>query len=435
MAIDTATLTSLADTLKTVYGDGITNQFADEVTTYNQFSKSSVKPSGEGYVFGVRYERAQNAGARLEGEILPPSVVGKYDKGRILPKSIYSQLQITGNMIDTATNSMDSFVIGLAGQVDDTYQSLLNDLNRQCWGDGFGLIGTLSAASDALSTSVAWTATLNNTRGVQYVKDGEIVDFFDSTAVDQSSTSCRVSYSNAETKVVTFEGNDGSYKAVHPITAFRGYTITTAAVPDGAFMVKQGAREASHATSNISRELTGLLGIYDNGTLISTFEDILVSTHPKWSANILSNSGVDRELSIDLMLQAINKTRQVSGKKVDILRMGLGQRRKYANLLIGDRRFMDSKLRGGYEELSFAAGDGTVTIIIDRDAQPGMIFFEPKGVIEKYELTPIGWVNEGNLLQTTGYDTYTMALKIRTNLGVQQRNCLTVLKDLCEPTA
>jgi len=435
MAIDSATLTSLADTLKTVYGDGITNQFADEVTTYNQFPKSSVKPAGEGFAFGVRYERAQNAGARLEGELLPAAVVGKYDKGLILPKSVYSQLQITGNMIDTAISNLDSFVLGLAGQVDDTYQALLDDLNRQCWGDGFGLIGTLSAASDSLSTSAAWTATLNNTRGVQYVRDGMIVDFYDGANVDQSSTSCRVSYSNTGTKVVTFEGNDGTYKAVHPITAFRSYTITTAAVPDGAYMVKQGAREAVHATSNTARELTGLLGIYDDGTLISTFENIAVASHPKWAANILSNSGVERELSIDLMLQAINKTRQVSGKKVDILRMGLGQRRKYANLLINDRRFMDSKLKGGYEELSFAAGDGTVTIIIDRDAQPGMIFFEPKGVIEKYELTPIGWVNEGKLLQTTSYDVYTMALKIRTNLGVQQRNCLTVLKDLVEPTA
>lgn len=435
MAVDIATLTSLTDTLKTVYGQGITNQFKDEVTTYNQFPKSSIKPTGEGFAFGIRYERAQNAGARLEGEMLPPAVVGKYDKGLILSKSIYSSLELTGNIIDAATNGGDSFIQGLAGQVDDTYNGLVVQLNRQCWGDGFGLIGTLSAASDTLSTSTTtWTATLNNTRGVQYAKAGMVVDFFDGAAVDQSAVSSRISYVNPSTKVITLEANDGTYKAVHPIVAFRSYTIAANPVPDGAYVVFQGAREAVHATSNTARELCGLLGIYDDGTLISTFENIVVSSHPQWAANVLGNSSVDRELSIDLMLQAINKTRQMSGMNVDIIRMGLGQRRKYANLLISDRRFMDSKLKGGYEELSFAAGDGTVTIIIDRDSQPGMMFFEPKGVIQKYETHPIGWINEGNLLQVAGYDKYTMNLCIRTNLGVEQRNSLTVLKDLVEPT-
>ena len=41
-------LTDFADLLKNVYGEGLQNQFHDEVTTYNQFEKSDRTPSGKG---------------------------------------------------------------------------------------------------------------------------------------------------------------------------------------------------------------------------------------------------------------------------------------------------------------------------------------------------------------------------------------------------
>jgi len=64
-----------------------------------------------------------------------------------------------------------------------------------------------------------------------------------------------------------------------------------------------------------------------------------------------------------------------------------------------------------------------------------MIFFEPDGIIQKYEVTPLGWGNldGSNMARRSGYDEWDLFLRLYTNLGVEQRNCLTVLKDLCEP--
>ncbi|HHT9147318.1 MAG TPA: hypothetical protein ACFYD4_16820, partial [Candidatus Wunengus sp. YC61] len=63
-------------------------------------------------------------------------------------------------------------------------------------------------------------------------------------------------------------------------------------------------------------------------------------------------------------------------------------------------------------------------------------FFMPDGVIKKYELTPLGWGNlDGSQLhQRASYDEYDAFLRIYTNLGAEQRNNLTLLYDLQEPT-
>jgi hypothetical protein len=435
MAIDYHSLTAIQETLKNVYGTGLQKQFVDERTTYNQFSKSGRAPRGLGYFFGIRYARAQGVGARRESEMLPDPLAGKYDQGKITPKYIYGVLRLTGPAIEAAKGDVAAFVDGLSDAVDDIYQSLINDLNRQSCGDGFGLLATLSAASDALTTSGAtWTITCNNDLGMARVVPGMLVDFYQSTAIDQSAVASRVSSVDYANKTAEMEPNDGTYKTNHPIVAARSYTIATDTVDSGSFMVRLGAREATHATSNTPVEMTGLDGIYDDGTLLSTFENVVVATYPYWKANVLGNSGVNRELTLNLMLQALDLTRTRSGRRVQTMRMGLGQRRKYANLLLPDVRFAPTSLRGGYEELTFAGGDGSVKIVIDPDLAPNKIYAEPDGAIQKYEMTELGWGNlDQQIHQRAGYDEWDQFLRIYTNLGVEQRNCLTLIKDLTEP--
>jgi len=436
MAIDFTDYTAIADTLKYVYGEGLKNQFTDEFMTYNTFPKSDRQPGGLGYQFGIRYARAQSVGARTEGQKLPDPLVGKYDKGLILPQQIYGTLRLSGKSIEMAKSDQMSFVNSLADQIKDIYQSIVNDLNRQAHWDGFGKIATLSSASDTLTvSSTTWTVTCDNTLGVLYAQDGMLVDFYDGASVDTSSVASRISYVSLADKTIEMEYNDGTYKANHP--AFSAYTIVAEAVPTAATMVKMATRDASFATSDVPVEMMGLEGIYDNGDLLSTFEDIAVATHPKWAANVLSNGSTDRELSLDLMLRACDVTRVRSGKNVNTIRMGVGQKRKYANLLLPDVRFAPGQLKGGYETFSFAAGNGSIEILVDPMTQPGKMYFEPKGIIQRYELTPLGWgegLNNKNMQWRSGYDEYDLFLRIYTNLGCEERICLTKITDLTEPS-
>lgn len=438
MAIDYTDASAIAFMLQEVYGEGMTNQFADETLTYHQFPKSDRQPRGEGYVFATKYARSQSVGARAESANLPDPLVSKGVQGTITPRYIYGTLRLTGPAIEKAKKvGMGAFVDGLSDSLDDIYQSMLVDLNRQAVSDGFGLLGTLSAVSDALTTSATtWTVTMNNDMGVQRVLPGMLVDFFQSTAIDQSAIASRVSSVDPVNKTIEMEFNDGTYKANHPIVAAQSYTVATDTVADGSFMVKMGARSASHATSNDSIEITGLEGIFDDGTLLSTFENITVASYPHWKANVLDNGAVKREVSIDLMLQACDVTYKTSGFHVAKMRMGLGQRRKYANLLLPDVRFQPGKLKGGYETLTFAGGNGAVELVIDPMLPPNKIFCEPNGAIKKYEMLPLGWGNlDGNKMsRRSGFDEWDCFLRLYTQLGTEQRNALTLIDDLVEPS-
>ena len=436
MAIDFHDLTSISAMLKNVYGTGLKNQFADEKTTYNLFPKSDRKPRGLGYVFGTRWARAQGVGARRESEMLPDPLAGKYVQGTISPKYIYGTLRMTGPAIEASKGDMAAFVEGLSDSINDIYEAMIVDLNRQACGDGFGLLGTLSATSDTLTTSTTtWTITLDNDTGVMRLIPGMVVDFFEAGAIDESSVASRVASIDPVAKTAEMEFNDGTYKTNHPIVAARSYSIAAATVASGAFAVRSGAREAAHATSNTPVEMTGLDGIFDDGTLLATFENITVASYPMWQASVLGNSSVNRELTLDLMLQALDVTRTSSGKSVKTMRMGLGQRRKYANLLLPDVRFSPGQLRGGYEVLTFAGGDGSVEMVIDPALSPNKIYCEPEGAIMKYEMTPLGWGKlDQQIHQRQGYDEWDQFLRVYTNLGVEQRNSLTLIKDLVEPS-
>ncbi len=435
MATAYAALDSLAEILKNVYGEGLKNQFNDEKLTYNQFPKSDRRPGGNGYIFGLRYARAQGTGGRLESAQLPQALTGIKDQGTITPRYVYGSLQITGPAIETAKSNSEAFVNSLSDEIDDIYQSIIVDLNRQCHWDGFGKVGTTSAIATPI-VNATWNVTFDNDIGVMYMQEGMMIDFFQSATADATCCSQRIKSINPATKVVTFEAAANLYKSYHPNATIAAYTADASTVASGSLAIKSGARLPTFASTDRTTELTGLTGIYDDGTALASFENITVSTNPKWKANIISNSAVNRELSIDLMLNAVDLTRIRSGLNVDKIRMGLGQRRKYANLLLPDVRFAPTVLKGGYETLSFSGGDGSLEIVVDPMTQPNMIFFEPNGVIQKYELASLGWGNlDGSQLHwKTNYDEWQAFLRLYSQLGTEQRNCLSVVSDLVEPT-
>lgn len=433
---------SLVEILKNVYGDGLTNQFNDEKTTWNLFETSDRKPSGNAYIFGVRYARAQGTGGRAESAKLPDPLTGKKDQGAITPAYIYGSIRITGPAIEIAKGNQAAFVDGLADEIDDIYQSIVCDLNRQAHWDGFSQIGRLSGAV-TYPGATAWAATFDNDTGVQYFQEGMLIDFYSSSGASQvldtaaGAVGCRVASVAPSTNVVSFDAGAAAYITNHPNLISSGTNVTPVTLPDGGLAVKSGMRVyTAHATSSTPLEMTGLLGIFDDGTLLDTYESISADSIPKWRANMLGNSGVNRELSIDLMLQAVDVARQSSGKKIDKILMGLGQRRKYANLLLPDVRFAPTVLKGGYETLTFSGGDGSLEIIVDPLAQKNKIFFFPDGVIKKYVLSPLGWGNlDGSQMhQRAGYDEWDAFLRLYGNFGVEERNCLSLLYDLCEPS-
>jgi hypothetical protein len=437
MAIEISDMTALTDMLKEVYGTGLQQQFNDEMISFNTLEKADAKYDlrGKGFTFGARVSRAQGSiGGRKESEMLPAPTPGKQDNGKITPTYQYGRLRITGPMLEAAKGDAAAFVDGLDDGISDVYEALKWDCERQFHGDGFGLLATVAAASTATPATSTWTVTVTSTKGVQYLRPGMIVDFFQSTAIDADTVAQRVLSLDAANNQIKFEGFSQDYVAYHPIAAVRSYTNDTDTVAAASLIVTMGARETTHATTNTAREMTGIEGQYDDGTLLASFENITVSGNEWWKANILSNSGTARELTEDLMIQAYDLGRIQGGAKPNRIRMGLGQQRKYFALHSPDVRFQPQVVKGGFKTLQFAAGDGDCDILIDPLTQPGKMYFEPRGIIKKYIQRELDWMKMDQMMHwVSGYDQWDMALAMYGNIGCEQRNCLTKITDLKEP--
>jgi hypothetical protein len=437
----TINTTAVTNILKQVYGKRITDLFARQKQTYNEFAKSSREyqyvPGGAGYYFALRQSDIESVGARLEDAYIPEPLAAGFIQGLIKPRFVYASLRLSGPAVESGRSNVMAFANVQGDAIMSTYQALITDLNRMAWGDGFGKLGEISEEAEP-SLTETWTAKFDNATGVRYIRKGMVCDFYSSGGeIDESASSVRVSSVNAATKVVTFEAHSTapSYRSYHPDTDAQKYTGADDAIPAGSHLVRYGARDDNLTTSDTNREMMGLLGCYDDGTRIEKFENVEVDAYPEWKANILSNSSVDRELSIDLMLAACDMTATRSTETVGKIRMGLGQRRKYFGLLSPDIRFAPAELKGGYEVLQFSQ-DAAIDMVIDPYCPPGKMFFEPLNAIRKYELTPIGWggMDEQKWHWREMYDQATAFLRLYTELGVENRPALTLLEDLNEPT-
>lgn len=432
--------TAIANQLKRVYGNMITELFARHDMTYNQFAKTNrraaYKPAGAGYYFAVGQEDIQSVGARDEGVYMPEPLQRRTVQGVITPKAIYATLRMSGLAMSAGKGNVAAFVDAQGDATMSVYKSLVVDLNRQCWGDGHGALATLSAAGTT-STSATWDLVCDNDTGVRYLRPGMVVDIYTSAGAPiEAACSQRIRSINPVTKTVTMYANANTWRTYHPNATMAAYAASNgASVASGAVIVRQGARDESFATSDTPVEMVGLMGHYDDGTRLATHEGITVATYPEFVANILSNSSVNREISIDLMLAAMDMTNAKSeGGSPDLIRMGLGQRRKYFGLLAPDIRFAPGQLRGGYEQLDFSQ-NSAVKIVVDPMTQPNKVFFENSTAIKKYELEPIGWggFDPNKMHWRERYDEANMYLRVYTNLGVEARNALTLLDDLTEP--
>ena len=434
----TVDTTALAAQFKRVYGDTITELYRRQTITYNQFEeskrKASIRPGGVGYYFSLAEGDPGNPGGRGEGVLLPEPLAPEGVQGVITPRLIYSPVRMSGLALEAGKSNTEAFVATQGDITSRAYKALVEDQNRQCWGDGYGLLGTTSAAATS-SAGATWDVVCDNDRGVRYFRKGMIVDFYEgATLAADAGAACRIASINPNTRTLTMAILADTYRSTHPLAAISGSSITAGAIASGAFIVRYGARLATHATTNASYEISGLNAMHDDGTLLASFEGITIASDPEFKGNILDNGGTNRPLSIDLMLAAMDMGYARSTMDSNIIRMGLGQRRKYFDLLSSDIRFAPTKLEGGYETLSFSQ-NAAVKILIDPMTQPNRLYFEPDGAIKKYELTPIGWggFDANKMHWRSGYDEADLFLRTYTNLGVENRPALTVLDDLTEP--
>ncbi len=394
-----ATLTTVDALLKEVYEGQIEDQLQNETVAIKRIERTTegvTNTVGGRYVdFPIRVTRNTGIGYRTEAEQLPAAGQQGYAAVHIPLKHGYGRGRITGQVMKLAEKDYQAFAGSMDREMNGLKDDILKDSNRIVYGDGSGLLATVTADGSN-------TVTVAN---AQYLEIGMFIDIRTRSTGAAIATSRTITAITAA-GVVTYDGADA-----------------TASATDGIY-------RAGNYASGTKREPNGFASII---AATGALYNVDPSTQPKWAAIDVNNSGTNRALSEGLMIEVCDRVR-VNGGKISAIFTSLGVRRAYFNLLTQQRRYTDTKeFAGGFQGLAFNYGT-EIPVVEDVDHPPNKMFFLDESHWKVYREGPWHWMDdEGHVMKwVTDFDVWEFLLRQYWEIGIDQRNANAVLSDVTE---
>jgi len=395
-----ATMTTVNALLKEIYGPRIEDQLQSETVALKRIERTSdgvVETAGGKYVdFPLRVKRNPAIAYRAEGEQLPAAGVGGYAEVHVPLLYGYGRVRLTGQVMELAEKNYQAFASAMDQEMEGLKSDILKDSNRIVYGDGTGLMASVTADG-------ANTVTVDN---IQFLEVGQRIDLRTRSNGAAIAVNRNITAINETTKVVTYDGAD-----------------VAATANEGIY------REGNYA-AGVKREPSGFGSIISATSVLHGLDPALEGT---WKAIIRDAAGVPRALSEGLMIETMDAVR-VKGSRPTAIFTGLGVRRAYFNLLSQQRRYTDTKeFAGGFQGLPFMYGT-EVPVVEDVDCPPNRMYFITENNIKIYRTREWHWEDKGGgiLHWVTDYDSFDGFMKCYFEFGTSKRNSHALLSDLIE---
>ena len=438
--------------LKEYYEGPVREHLNNSIPILKYVEKSKRKWSGRRVVFPIHLRRNHGVGARSETGTLPTAGRQEYVESKIKSKFMYGRIELTGVVIAASQGDKGSFASALRTEVEGLRRDLRVDMNRQVWGvnwkpvgasdadpagvadyrgkTGIIAVGTNSDQGSAATLSVdgtlqAHTDAASNEQhdvGTRYLKKGMTV-VIGNVSADDATPAGGFTPVKGAISVLSVEGRT----TVKFATASTGVTENVALLKNSAIVLGNTTDTAENSYDN---EITGLSFMVDDSD--DDLQEVDTGTNPEWSANVLSNSGTNRPLSLELMQLAIDTTDEVAGSEPNLIMGHHSIRREYINLLTNDVRYSPEQLRGGFQKLTYAGGTNPMPIEFDRMAPYNKLFFLNTKDIKLYVMKDWAWADRdgSTFSRKSNSDSWEAFMCWYGNMGLERRFSQTLLSDI-----
>lgn len=356
----------------------------------DEVSKSLKKysPEGEGFFGAINDYGNESGGAINETESFRTIDSEDYQQWKVVPKVLVWPIQFGGLTAAAASGDEASFANLIVDALDRARDRLMSDENRQFFGLGNGLLG-------APAQAVTATGTLFTVDSVQYFRRNQVVDIFSGTT--KTVDSYRIAYVDRVNSIIAFSTSIG-------------VSIDTTSQ-----IVKENIRDSAPTDG---KEMMGLRGIVDDSTDLTTFQNLDASAIREWRARRINAASAN--LTSDLLQRLIDDVGILSGEDPDMLIMHRKQRRKYLDIVVPQKRYMDGSMDAGFSKLSFNGMD----LFLDKDCQSDTVYALNKGKLRKFELEALGMGrHEGSdsFLRLVNQDVFQAYWRHYCNIGTSSR--------------
>ena len=396
-------LTTVVGALKRVYDKRAEYQQNLDHRSIDEISKSLEKynAGGAGFYGAINDYGNESVGAINETEAFRTIDNENYAQWSVTPKVLVAPINVSGLVSKAADSDEEAFVNAVVDALDRAKERLLKDANRQFFGLGNGLLAQAAGVVSSLATSFAVDTA-------QYLRRNMVIDIFQGAT--KTVASIRVTDVDKVNGVVYLSGPVG-----------QALTATSQ-------LVKERIRDSAAADG---KEAMGLRGIVDDATDLQTFQSLDASANRQWRGRRIDAGGAN--LTSDILQRLIDDVMVLSSEQTDLIIAHPKQRRKYLDLVVPQKRYMDQKMDSGFSKLSFNGLD----FFLDIDCQQDTIYALKKSYIRKFEVAPLemgGLEGSDKFLRSTGTDTFEAYWRWYMNFGTSRRNAHGKIVGLASPT-
>ncbi len=381
-------LTSGLAELKNFYQGPIVDQFSEDVAIYRGSEKGKYPFSGQQVIRPVKVRRNPGVGATSDGGVLP--AIGRQTtvQAIITAKLNYLRFGITGPMIEASKSDVGSFVRSASFELEEGYNDLKSEANRQMSWDGSGTLATSSVAVVGSTSVVLASRDLKgNESALKFLDVGSVVDICTAAAptvaIQQGLTITAITAGTAisATATVTFD---------QPVTC--------------------SATDIFIRANSAGQEIQGLSTQLDNGT--TTVFNLVRASYVQTQGNFFDVGGL--ALNLPVLQQAEDEAERRGGRGINCIYSDFASRRYYQRLLTADKRYVNVvKGDGGFSDVNknYLEWNGKPWVA-DKDC-PTRIFMLPDKYIEKYVLTEMQFADETGSMYIAASENDALEVRIR----------------------
>lgn len=395
------TRTTADPVLKEFYLPLIRQILNNKVFLLSQIEPNSEDVEGRRAVLSINVSRNAGVGARAEYGTLPTAGQQGYAEERVVLKYNYGRIELSGPAIRSTQSDRGSFTRAIQSETQGITRDLRNDINRQLYADGSGMIVTLAAAASG-NTGTVQTATPTMMRQLQV---GMRIDIGTSANPTATATNRTITSTNATAGTFVFDGAAVAITAADRVTRF-----------------------ASGGVGAAQKEITGLAAQVASSGSLWNIDPVSV---PNWVSYVDDPGGAGRAVSEDMFIKAQQEVGINSAEEINLWITDAGSHRNVAKLLTSLKRFpTTTELRGGYSALDMSsvsqADDGSTTVVMryEKDCQSGVAWGLCTRRIQFYRMSDWEFMEEDGavLSRVPNTDAYEGTLFLYAEMATDARN-------------
>ena len=400
-------LTNFDEALKINYLPVIREQLNNKTVLLNTLTRNERDVSGKRWQTVAHYGRSSGVGAGSETSLPTagnqsyknPYGTMAYNRGRI---------QVSGPSMRASRNDTGAITRVLDSEIKGITTDLKKDVNYQLFNDGTSIRAYVNG-----DPGTGTTLTLD-TPGSMYLFDGMIIDILGNDDGDGATNDSDVTISTVDSNT--------------------SVTVSAALdtnIDDNDYVVMANSTDGAGVLNSDSYEMMGLKGIVDDHTYVTTLHNLSRSSYAWWDCSTFDNDdngGVNRDMTLDLIQEAITAVEK-NGGQVKMILSDPEMRDAYAALVVADKRFVNTlDLDGGFKGLEYSG----LPWVSDRDCPPNTVFFIDTDHLQIMQMSDWDWMDEDGavLSRVSGYDAYEAVLYWYSELTTDKPRAHSFLRDV-----